>query len=252
MALVRYLPSLSHFYYGTGSGGLTDVVGSANWTEQGTVGLNSSDGPPPEPQGTSRGPCDSTITGFQRSPSSDNWDLRTTGTTAFTFFCWYRMDSQTTDQELFASWTTTGSQQAELLRYESAFDKIVTHAKGASANHDAGVGPTIETGVWNMAGVSMGGGVHKVFSNGFVDTKTGFGNTYAATSLATTRLGHTVTSVSGSGLKGDIAYINNFNYAFDDADWSYFWNNGNGRLYPNGYTRFVASPIYILAAGRRR
>jgi len=234
--MANYLPFLTNFYYGTGTAGLIAAVGSFNFVEQGIVGLNSGDGPTPELTGDSRGPCDSTTTGFAaQDATSGAFDFR--GVTDHTIFGWYRFDSLPTSQEVFAHWTTTGNEQGFVYRYEDSFGVMVVHAKGTTNNVDAGVGTTVSINTWNFGGVSVRAGQYYVHSNG---ATRGLGDlpilgAYAHTVNTPFRIGVTVSGVSGSGLKGDIAYVNNFNYGFEEKDWLYFWNNGRGRVYPRGY-----------------
>lgn len=238
MATANFIPRLRHFYFGQGTAGLIDQVASANFVEQGTVGLNSADGPPPEPGGTSRGPCDSTTTGFARSPITDFWDIR--GAVERTCLMWCRFDSFSTDQEAMAWWTGTAAAQGMLFRYEHAFQRMVIHARGTTNNADFIVGPVIDTaGAWNLVGWSLGAdGELYGHSNGVTVQSDGgtFGG-FSHTTLTPVRIGVTVTGVSGSGLKGDVAYLNMFDFGFTEADWAYFWNNSNGQPYPRGYLR---------------
>lgn len=248
MPLSNYIPNLRHFYYGAGTGGLTDVVASADWTEQGVVGLNSADGPPPDEGGTSRGPCDSTTTGFQRTPSSDYLDLRSTGD--ISMFAWARLDSRSTSQELFGWYTTTANEKALLYRYDHAFETPILIAVGNTNTISTGPGSINlwqDTGAdaWHFCGWSYNTTTDKIticFDDNILTHANPVGG-FAHTVLTPARIGVTVTGVSGSGLKGDVAYINVFDYAFDQNDWTYFYNAGNGRSYPDQYLRAVHSIV---------
>lgn len=240
---MNYLKSLRHFYIADGVGNLIDQIAAVNFNELGVVGLNDPDGPPPDLGGTSRGPCDLTTTGFRRIPSGDFWDLRNnaapTGPKTRTVLGWYRFDSRSTDQEIFGHWeASSAASQGYLWRYEHAFQIMVAHFNGVTANINAGVGPLIVTGAWNFGGFSVDAARDRVFlhSNGVTagpfSPFGGFANTNGALH---TRIGVTVAGVSGSGIKGDIAYVNVFDIAFGRSDWGNFWNGSKGLAFPDGY-----------------
>lgn len=256
---MNYLDHLRHFYIADGVAGLLDSIAGATFNELGVVGLNSPDGPPPDPQGTSRGPCDSTTTGFRRIPSGDFWDFRNnaapTGPKTRTLLGWWRFDTLSTDQEVFGHWEPSPvSSQGFLWRYENALQKMVAHFKGATANVDAAVGPIITTGGWNFGGFSFDAASDNVFlhSNGVTagpfSPFGGFANTDGALN---TRIGVTVAGVSGSGIKGDIAYVNVFDIAFDRNDWGRFWNGSRGLAFPAGYVSGADAERYRQYWNRR-
>jgi hypothetical protein len=259
MPLSSYIPRLRHFSYGTGTAGLIDAIVAANWTEQGTVGLNSADGPPPELTGDSRGPCDSTTTGFARTPDSgsDYLDLRST--TDISMFAWARLDSRSTSQELFGWYTTTANEQALLYRYDHAFETPIGVFVGNTSTISTGPGAINlwqDTGAdaWHFCGWSYSTATDKitmVFDDNKLTHASLFGN-FANTVLTPARLGVTVSGVSGSGLKGDFAYFNVFDYAFDTQDWEWFYNGGAGRPYPSGYQRSGSIDYYTHAARAKR
>lgn len=255
MALSEYLPRLTNFYIADGTGALVDSVGGINFAEVGTVALNSADGPPPELAGTSRGPCISTTTGFRYAPNADAWDFRNvaapSGPKTRTIFAWYRFDTLDTNQNIVEHWEGTAASNGYIWRYENAFQSMILHLNGATADIDTGAGATgiiTTTGKWYFGGFSVDGtkDIVRFVTSGDDDVlysttiSSGFGGFANTDGVQFTRVGLGSAGGTVAGQKGDIAYLSLFNHAFDLSDFTWFFNQTKGQIYPSGYTRIKA------------
>jgi hypothetical protein len=169
-------------------------------------------------------------------------------------FAWARLDSRSTSQELFGWWTGTANEQALLYRYDHSFETPILLAQGNTNNISTGPGAINlwqDTGAnaWHFCGWSYNTSTDKIthcFDDNILTAADDFGN-FSHSVLTPARIGVTVSGVSGAGLKGDVAYVNVFDYAFDESDWSYFYNGGNGRPYPDQYVRPVTGLFPVVA-----
>lgn len=253
----NYLSRLQHFYRGDGTGNLIDAVGGTNILEVGTVGENVADGPPPEPGGSSRGPCSQGNVGFRRTAAPWGYlDPRvSSGVLPRTMAAWWRLDSLSGDQNVMNAMAQSSPALFHWIgRYELAFETWVVHLDGGTSVVDAGAvfepvpdDAKVVTGAWNFSGWSYdGAGNVYVHHNGFTRHASSTFLGFTRASLVNVQFGLEFLTTE-PGLLGDIAYVMVFDLGFRPQDWSRFWRGGAGLKFPEKF-RWEDAPLHVIAA----
>lgn len=252
---MNYLPLLSAHYECIGTAGLLDSVASADFAETGVV-AEITDGK----FGNARGPCTGNRpagNGFSITPSGVFETRHAQGFRLGTEMMWVRFDNNGQDQECSsqANSATANNTQQYVIRAihqldggtnESPLLLIWDHTSNSFAfaitagRTSSGLMPT---GVWIFIGWSIDLNTdtarffHGIPGEGasYAEGDTSSITAFRATALSSKFLG-IGSGFSNEGIDGDLDHADWYSgVAAQEKDFLYFWNNGKGRRYPQGY-----------------
>jgi hypothetical protein len=150
-----------------------------------------------------RGPFDAANYLTRSIAAADDFDIR--GLVSMTVAAWVRLSAKTGDQTIVEIWSPTTAQQAFMLRFENALDRVVFHqadGAGGSSSVNAGIAvPAI--GTWFLAAAGFDALTQTIFAylNGTMVSAAGEAGGFPHSSLAA---GLKLGAFTSAGLSGDL------------------------------------------------